>query len=133
MIFNLLRFFVFDVPCFYRNGGMPLLVSTDQEGGAVSRIKLLFPGFKFYSPKEMQTMTEDQIRVRKESFLLCVFDFELFPFLKAHGAEVGKRILESGVNMLLAPTLDVADPGTLMDKQGRRVCCCFFPLLTKLF
>jgi hypothetical protein len=58
------------------------------------------PGFKFYSPKEMQSMSEVDIQ--------------------AHGAEVGKRILDSGVNMLLAPTLDVADPGTLMDKQGER-------------
>lgn len=79
--------------------GVPLLVSTDQEGGSVSRIKLLNPGFKFFSPKEMQTMTDEEVQ--------------------AHGAEVGRRVLASGVNMLLAPALDVADPGTLMEKQGR--------------
>jgi beta-N-acetylhexosaminidase len=82
-----------------RHDGMPLIVSTDQEGGSVSRLRLLNPGFKFFSPLEMQSMTADAIR--------------------AHGAEVGRRILESGVNMLLAPALDVADEGTLMAKQGR--------------
>jgi beta-glucosidase-like glycosyl hydrolase len=78
---------------------MPLIVSTDQEGGSVSRLRLLNPGFKFLSPLEMQPMADDAIY--------------------SHGAEVGRRVRSSGVNMLLAPSLDVADLNTLMAKQGR--------------
>jgi beta-glucosidase-like glycosyl hydrolase len=82
-----------------RHDGMPLIVSTDQEGGSVSRLRLLNPGYKFLSPLEMQPMADDAIY--------------------RHGQEVGRRILSSGVNMLLAPSLDVADLNTLMAKQGR--------------
>jgi len=81
------------------NNGEELLVATDQEGGKVSRLRSLFPSFKFHSAKAMGKMTAEEV-------------FE-------HGAEVGKLLLQSGVNMNLAPVLDVSDDNTLMPKQGR--------------
>lgn len=78
---------------------LPLIVSTDQEGGSVSRLRALYPTTTFLNPKTMQTLSADAI--------------------KAEGRKVGKALLASGVNMLLAPSLDAADVGTLMEKQGR--------------
>jgi beta-N-acetylhexosaminidase len=81
--------------------GVPVLVGTDQEGGAVNRLKNFPPAqaFKFPSPKEMQSMSNEAIAME--------------------GAKVGRLLLLAGVNVLLAPVLDAADPKTLMYEQGR--------------
>ena len=65
-------------------------MACDQEGGSVSRLKSLFPTFKFFSPAEMAKMS----------------DADVF----AHAAQVGERLWKSGVNMNLAPPLDVSRP-----------------------
>lgn len=81
--------------------GVPVLVAADQEGGLVNRLKK-FPetaGLKFPSPKEMQSMTLEQIR--------------------AEGKKTGAALAAAGVNTLLGPVLDTATPRTLMDKMNR--------------
>ena len=38
--------------------GTELIVATDQEGGKVSRLRRLFPNFRFYSQQQMSEMTD---------------------------------------------------------------------------
>jgi beta-glucosidase-like glycosyl hydrolase len=81
--------------------GITVLVGADQEGGLVNRMKKV-PGYettKFPSPAELSKMTASQ--------------------QYAEGQKVGKALRAAGVNTLLGPDLDVADEGTLMNKQGR--------------
>jgi beta-N-acetylhexosaminidase len=81
--------------------GAPVLVGADQEGGAINRLKNVpgVTGTVFPSAKEMQGMSLEEIR--------------------QEGVKTGRALATAGVNMLLGPSLDVADPGTLMDKMNR--------------
>jgi beta-glucosidase-like glycosyl hydrolase len=81
--------------------GVPVLVGADQEGGKINRLKRFPPTSRltFPSAQQMQGMTDNQIQ--------------------AEGAKTGKALKLSGVNLLLGPVLDAADPGTLMYRQSR--------------
>jgi beta-N-acetylhexosaminidase len=81
--------------------GFPVLVGTDQEGGKINRLKnfpptqhLIFP-----SPQQMLNLSDRELMVE--------------------GAKTASALRLATVNLLLAPVLDAADPGTLMCKQGR--------------
>lgn len=78
-----------------------LLIAADQEGGKVNRLKRM-PGYAdvtFPSAEAIGAMTLDQIR--------------------AEGEKTGRGLRDAGVNLLLGPVLDVADPGSLMERMDR--------------
>lgn len=81
--------------------GVAEIVAADQEGGGVNRLVAL-PGLanhRFLSPKQMQSLDTGAIT--------------------AEGKRVGAALALAQVNMTLAPSLDVADPGTLMANMNR--------------
>jgi beta-N-acetylhexosaminidase len=80
---------------------VPVLVATDQEGGSINRLKCYPPtsGLFFPPPAQMQAMSLSGV--------------------ESEGEKTGSALALVGVNTLLGPVLDVADPGTLMYKQGR--------------
>jgi len=79
--------------------GFPLLVATDHEGGRINRFGKVFPDVKFHTAKELSLMGDLDV--------------------EKHAAMVGELISQTGVNMLLAPSLDVSDRGTAMDVVDR--------------
>lgn len=86
---------------FAESRGLPLLVAADQEGGIVNQMRNMpsYAGVHFPSPREMAGMTLDEVR--------------------AEGRKTGSALKAAGINLLLGPVLDVADPGTLMHRTGR--------------
>lgn len=80
-----------------RPSGMPpLIVATDQEGGQVKRL----PGAPTLSPPELGARNDAGLARRQ-------------------GAATAKNLRSMGVNVNLAPVLDVARPGSIMERQGR--------------
>ncbi len=73
----------------------PLLVMVDQEGGLVKRL----PGPPSMSAEEMGAAGKATCR--------------------RQGAKTGRMLSETGVNVDLAPVLDVARPGSVMDDEDR--------------
>jgi beta-N-acetylhexosaminidase len=73
----------------------PLLVMVDQEGGAVKRL----PGPPSMSAEEMGAAGRSTCR--------------------RQGAKTGRMLDRTGVNVDLAPVLDVARPGSVMDDEHR--------------
>ncbi len=73
----------------------PLLVMVDQEGGAVKRL----PG--------PPTMSAEQMGAAGRS--TC----------RKQGRATGRMLARTGVNVDLAPVLDVARPGSVMDDEDR--------------
>src|SRR3954470_13162233 len=77
-------------------GGRPLLVMIDQEGGQVSRL----PGPPRRSPAEVGATGSDAVA-------------------RSEGRATGRSLHGVGINLDLAPVVDVARPGTNMRKLGR--------------
>ena len=75
---------------------VPLIVMTDQEGGLVKRL----PGAPRRSPPEL-TATGRPSEARAE------------------GRATARTLLSAGVNVDLAPVVDVARPGSQMEDEGR--------------
>ena len=73
----------------------PLLVMVDQEGGLVKRL----PGPPSMSAEEMGEAGR--------------------PTCRKQGAATGRMLARTGVNVDLAPVLDVARPGSVMDDENR--------------
>lgn len=73
----------------------PLLVMVDQEGGLVKRL----PGPPSLSAEEMGAAGRRTCR--------------------RQGAKTGRMLRDTGVNVDLAPVLDVARPGSVMDDENR--------------
>ena len=74
----------------------PLLVMTDQEGGQVKRL----PGPPMLSPRQIGRSGSAQTARRE-------------------GVEAGRYLLSCGVNVNLAPVVDVARAGTYQEKTSR--------------
>ena len=81
--------------------GFPVLVGADQEGGKVNRLTNYSPTARTYFPsaREMQEMNDEEIQ--------------------SEGIKTGDALRLAGVNLLMAPVLDVADKGTFMYNQHR--------------
>ena len=77
-------------------GGRPLLVMIDQEGGQVSRL----PGPPRRSPAEVGRSGSEAVA-------------------RSEGRATGRSLQGVGINLDLAPVVDVARPGTNMRKLGR--------------
>ena len=77
-------------------GDPPLLVMTDQEGGLVARL----PGPPGHSPAQLGRIG-DAALARRE------------------GLATGRSLAGVGINVDLAPVVDVARPGTIMAQLGR--------------
>jgi len=77
-------------------GGPPLLIMIDQEGGQVSRL----PGPPGRSPAE-------------------VGDTDSVAVARSEGRATGRSLAGVGINVDLAPVVDVARPGTNMDDLDR--------------
>jgi beta-N-acetylhexosaminidase len=77
-------------------GAPPLIVATDQEGGQVKRLS------------GAPTLSPPQLGARNDSSLA-----------RRQGVATAKNLDAVGVNVNLAPVLDVARPGTIMRQQGR--------------
>src|SRR3954453_2984273 len=77
-------------------GGRPLLVMIDQEGGQVSRL----PGPPRRSPAEVGRTGSEAVA-------------------RAQGRATGRSLHGVGINLDLAPVVDVARPGTNMRKLDR--------------
>src|SRR3954453_16234749 len=77
-------------------GGRPLLVMIDQEGGQVSRL----PGAPRRSPAEVGRSGSEAVA-------------------RSEGRATGRSLQGVGINLDLAPVVDVARPGTNMRKLGR--------------
>ena len=73
----------------------PLLIMLDQEGGLVKRL----PGPPSYSAEEMGRLGRETSR--------------------RQGGATGRYLSDVGVNVDLAPVLDVARPGGVIDQQDR--------------
>jgi beta-N-acetylhexosaminidase len=78
------------------DGMPPLIVATDQEGGQVKRLS----GAPTLSPPELGARNDAGLARRQ-------------------GAATAKNLRSVGVNVDLAPVLDVARPGSIMERQGR--------------
>jgi beta-N-acetylhexosaminidase len=74
----------------------PLIVATDQEGGQVKRLS----GAPTLSPPQLGTRNDPTLARRQ-------------------GVATAKNLRSVGVNVDLAPVLDVARPGSIMERQGR--------------
>ena len=80
-----------------RPDGIPrLIVSIDQEGGQVKRLS----GAPTLSPPQLGARNDRDLARRQ-------------------GAATAKNLRGVGVNVNLAPVLDVARPGSIMERQGR--------------
>jgi beta-N-acetylhexosaminidase len=77
-------------------GDPPLLVTIDQEGGLVKRL----PGPPGHSPAELGRIGDTGLARRE-------------------GLATGRSLAAVGVNVDLAPVVDVGRPGTVMDRLGR--------------
>jgi beta-N-acetylhexosaminidase len=71
----------------------PLIVMTDQEGGLVKRL----PGHPTKSPPQMRSAAE----------------------ARDQGRATARTLRAAGVNIDLAPVVDVARPGSQMEREGR--------------
>lgn len=78
------------------DGVPPLIVSIDQEGGQVKRL----PGPPTLSPPQLGARNDPALARRQ-------------------GLATGRSLRGVGVNVNLAPVLDVARPGSIMRRQGR--------------
>jgi beta-N-acetylhexosaminidase len=78
------------------DGVPPLIVAIDQEGGQVKRLS----GAPTLSPPELGARNDPGLARRQ-------------------GAATAKNLRSVGVNVDLAPVLDVARPGSIMERQGR--------------
>ena len=74
----------------------PLLVMVDQEGGTVKRL----PGAPGRSPREMAATGDPAVA-------------------RAEGAATARTLRSAGVNVDLAPVVDVARPGSALAREGR--------------
>ncbi len=77
-------------------GDPPLLVMIDQEGGLVKRL----PGPPAHSPAELGRIGDPALA-------------------RSEGLATGRSLAGVGVNVDLAPVVDVARPGTVMARLGR--------------
>lgn len=78
------------------HGMPPLIVATDQEGGQVKRLS------------GAPTLSPPQLGARNDAGLA-----------RRQGLATAKNLRSVGVNVDLAPVLDVARPGSIMERQGR--------------
>jgi beta-N-acetylhexosaminidase len=78
------------------DGLPPLIVSIDQEGGQVKRLR------------GAPTLSPAQLGARNDSALA-----------RRQGVATARNLRGVGVNVNLAPVLDVARPGSIMRRQGR--------------
>jgi beta-N-acetylhexosaminidase len=78
------------------DGMPPLIVAVDQEGGQVKRLR----GAPTLSPPQLGARDDPGLARRQ-------------------GAATAKNLRSVGVNVDLAPVLDVARPGSIMERQGR--------------
>lgn len=78
------------------DGMPPLIVAIDQEGGQVKRLS----GAPTLSPPQLGTRNDPGLARRE-------------------GIATAKNLRSVGVNVNLAPVLDVARPGSIMERQGR--------------
>jgi beta-N-acetylhexosaminidase len=78
------------------NGAPPLIVAIDQEGGQVKRLR------------GAPTLSPPQLGARNDPALA-----------RSEGVATAKNLRSVGVNVDLAPVLDVARPGSIMQRQGR--------------
>ena len=78
------------------DGIPPLIVAIDQEGGQVKRLG----GAPTLSPPQLGTRNDPGLARRQ-------------------GVATAKNLRSVGVNVDLAPVLDVARPGSIMERQGR--------------
>ena len=78
------------------DGTPPLIVAIDQEGGQVKRLG----GAPTLSPPQLGTRNDPGLARRQ-------------------GVATAKNLRSVGVNVDLAPVLDVARPGSIMERQGR--------------
>jgi beta-N-acetylhexosaminidase len=77
-------------------GDPPLLVMIDQEGGLVKRL----PGPPDHSPAELGRIADPGLAGRE-------------------GLATGRSLASAGINVDLAPVVDVGRPGTVMARLGR--------------
>jgi beta-N-acetylhexosaminidase len=78
------------------DGAPPLIVATDQEGGQVKRLG------------GAPTLSPPQLGARNDAALA-----------RRQGVATAKNLRGVGVNVNLAPVLDVARRGSIMERQGR--------------
>jgi beta-N-acetylhexosaminidase len=78
------------------DGAPPLIVAIDQEGGQVKRLS----GAPTLSPPQLGARNDPALAHRQ-------------------GVATAKNLRSVGVNVDLAPVLDVARPGSIMRRQGR--------------
>lgn len=78
------------------DGAPPLIVAIDQEGGQVKRLA------------GAPTLSPAQLGARNDAALA-----------RRQGLATARNLRSVGVNVNLAPVLDVARPGSIMERQGR--------------